>query len=304
MLTKEINDFKEHLRYELRYSEKTIDSYIRDIVDFYNFIFSRGLDINDVDKNVVRDYIAKMLEEKKSRKTIARHMASLRHLYRYLLRNKVVRNNPFQFVSSPRIQARYPHALYIEQIERLFEENMKRDNELKYRDQCLMEVLYATGIRVSELVNIKLVDIDIKNRNIRVLGKGRKERIAAFDEKTQKTIKSYVQNHRDYLLDKNKAIGDIDYLFLNNKGKKLTTRGVEYILKNIEIETGLNYGLHPHTFRHSFATHLLENGADLRIIQELLGHESLNTTQVYTHVTEESMKAQFNASHPRAKIKR
>ena len=302
-MTKEFEQFQEHLRIDLRYSEMTIDSYSRDIADFYKFIFEHGKDINEVDKNIVRDYIASMLEANRARQTIARHMASLRHYYRFLVKNNYVSFNPFIFVGTPKSHVKYPHALYKEQIERLFEENMKRTDELKYRDECIMETLYSTGIRVSELINIKLSDIDIRRRNILVFGKGRKERVAPFDEKTAKTIKNYVQNYRDAILAKNKIIGDVDYLFLNNKGKKLTPRGVQYILKNVEKQTGLNYDLHPHTFRHSFATHFLENGADLRVIQELLGHESLNTTQVYTHVTEENLKSTFNNSHPRAKIK-
>ena len=302
-MTKEFNEFIDHLRLDLRYSEMTIDSYSRDITDFYKFIFEQGKDIKDVDKNVVRDYIALMLKNNRARQTIARHMAALRHYYRFLVKNNYASYNPFIFVGTPKSHVKYPLALYVEQIERLFEENMKRNDELKYRDETIMEVLYSTGIRVSELVNIKLFDIDIRRKTILVLGKGKKERLAPFDDKTARTIKNYVQNYRDLLLSKNKIIGDVDYLFLNNKGKKLTTRGVQYILKNVEKQTGLNYGLHPHTFRHSFATHFLENGADLRVIQELLGHESLNTTQVYTHVTEENLKSQFNKSHPRAKIK-
>ena len=301
MLTREVEDFLSYLRHDLRYSEKTIDSYSRDIVDFYKFIFSREKDFDTVCKEDITDYIEQMMKDEKSRKTISRHMATLRHFYRYLKNNDFVKNNIVAYVSTPKVFVRYPHALYEEQIEKLFIENMKRSDELKYRDEAIMEFLYATGLRVSELVNVKLADIDIRRRRVRVMGKGRKERIAPFDEKTQKTIMNYVQNYRDALLDKNKLIGDVDYLFLNDKGKKLTTRGVEYILKQIEIKTGLNYNLHPHTFRHSFATHALEHGADLRLIQELLGHESLATTQVYTHISEENMKKEFLNSHPRAK---
>lgn len=301
MLIKEVSEFITYLRVDLRYSEKTIDAYQRDINDYYTFIFGRGKDIGDVTKDDIRDYIAKMLSENKSRKTISRRMSCLRHFYKFLKNNKFVDNNVLGFVSAPKVYVRYPYALYPEQIERLFEENMKRTDQLKYRDECIMEFLYATGIRVAELVNIKLMDIDIRRRTVRIMGKGRKERINPFDRKTQATVIDYVQNHRDSLLEKNKLVGDVDYLFLSSTGKKLTTRGVEYILKQVEEKTGLNYGLHPHTFRHSFATHALENGADLRLIQDLLGHESLATTQVYTHVSEENMKKEFVNAHPRAK---
>ncbi len=302
-MIKEVDEFINHLRLDLRYSDMTIDAYSRDINNFYAFIFEKGKDINEVDKNIVRDYLEKLLKENRARQTISRHMSSLRHFYRFLVKHSYVSINPFLFVGTPKSHVKYPHALYVEQIDTLFALNMKRDDEFKYRDQCIMEVLYATGIRVSELVNLKLSDIDIRRRMLRVVGKGKKERLTPFDEKTQKTIKNYVQIHRDELLAKNKLVGDIDYLFLNNKGKKLTPRGVQYILKNVEKKTGLDYGLHPHIFRHSFATHFLEAGADLVTIQEFLGHESLNTTQVYTHVTEENMKYQFNKAHPRAKKK-
>ncbi len=209
--------------------------------------------------------------------------------------------NPFLFISSPKKEIRYPRVLYVEQINNLLKCNAARTDELALRDQCILELLYASGVRVSELVKISLKDIDIRNRHIRIFGKGSKERIVPFNKSAQAAIKNYVANSRDQLLARYSLSVQYDYLFLNSQGKPLTSRGVEYILKEIEKKTGCNYDLHPHLLRHTFATHLLENGADLRVIQELLGHESLNTTQIYTHVTEEAMKCQFLASHPRAK---
>ena len=191
--------------------------------------------------------------------------------------------------------------LYLEQVETLFNRNRLRTDELKQRDQAIIELLYASGLRVSELVNVKLSHLDIRNRTIRVLGKGRKERLVIFSKSCQETLIDYLKNSRENLLRRNKSDFSIDYLFLNTFGRKLSSRGVEYILEEIQNKTGCHYGLHPHLLRHTFATHLLEGGADLRVIQELLGHESLNTTQIYTHVTEEAMKAQFELAHPRAK---
>ena len=214
---------------------------------------------------------------------------------------KIVKVNPFLFVSSPKKEIRYPRALYIEQINNLLEKNSQRDDELMIRDQCILELMYASGIRVSELINIKVEDIDIANRILRVLGKGKKERIVPFNKTTQKILKQYILTYRENIIVQNPLAINEPYLFLSLKGKKYTTRGIEYIFKQIESKTGCYYGLHPHLLRHSFATHLLEGGADLRVIQELLGHESLNTTQIYTHVSDEQMKKEFNFSHPRAK---
>ena len=195
----------------------------------------------------------------------------------------------------------YPRALYIEQIDTLFKRNKERSDHLMIRDQVILELLYASGVRASEFVNIKVQDIDFRNRTIRIIGKGDKERIVPFNKSSSATMKEYMSDCRPKLLASNKKQYNTDYFILNDQGKKLTTRGLEYILKNIEKLTGCNYDLHPHLLRHTFATHLLEGGADLRVIQEILGHESLNTTQVYTHVTEEAMKSQFVAAHPRAK---
>lgn len=299
---KEIKEFEEHLRFDLRFSEQTIDAYTRDINAFYAFIFAHGMDIKDVNKEIIRDYLSEELAKKRSHKTLCRHLSCLRHYYDFLLIHRYVEQNPFYFISNPKKEKTLPDVLYPEQIEALFKANRERTDNLKYRDQVVLEMLYATGVRVHELVNIKLQDMDIRYKTIRILGKGRKERLVGFDDDTQKTIIEYVRKYRDELEIKNKGPKQ-DYLILSAEGTQLTTRGIQYILKQIELKTGLSYGLHPHTLRHSFATNLLNNGADLRVIQELLGHSSLSTTQIYTHVSEESMKYQFVSSHPRAKKK-
>ncbi len=303
-MLKDIQEFIDYIKYELNYSDKTCLAYQKDIESFYEFIFSQGIDVDDVDLPVIRNYLSTELARGISKKTCCRRLSGLRHFFNFLIERKDIHENPFLFVNAPKKEIRYPRALYLEQIETLFERNKERTDEYQKRDQAIIELLYASGIRVSELVNLKLQDIDLSNRTLRVMGKGRKERLAPFSVSARKTLIDYLKNSRIKLLDRNKSEYNVDYLFLNSKGNKLTTRGVEYILEDIEKKTGCNYGLHPHIFRHSFATHLLEGGADLRVIQELLGHESLNTTQVYTHVTEEAMKTQFDVSHPRAKIKK
>ena len=288
----EIEQFVEHLKLDLNYSEQTIKSYVQDIESFDEYLRSLGHSFKDANPQLIRMYLSKQLEEGKTKVTCCRRLAALRHFYTFLVRKNYVVINPFLLVGSPKKEIRYPEALYLEQIETLFARNKGRIDKLRYRDQAIIELLYASGVRVSELVNIKMNRIDIKNRNIRIFGKGRKERMVMFSKSCQSTLIEYI-NHNPFC--------NSEYLFTNAKGEQLTTRGVEYILKEIQDKCGLQLGLHPHMLRHTFATHLLEGGADLRVIQELLGHESINTTQIYTHITEEAMKQQFNMSHPRAK---
>lgn len=285
--------FLEHLKLDLNYSDQTIKSYQQDIESFKCYLNSKGTDIEDANPQLIRMYLSEQMKEGKTKVTCCRRIAGLRHFYEFLVRANFIRENPFLFVGAPKKEIRYPEALYLEQIEELFKKNKERKDDLKLRDQAIIELLYATGVRVSELVSIKMNAIDFRNRTIRVFGKGRKERMVIFSESCKTTLK-------DYLNDNNLKRSS-NYLFVNAKGEQLTTRGVEYILEQIQNKCGVQLGLHPHMLRHTFATHLLEGGADLRVIQELLGHESINTTQVYTHITEEAMKQQFVMSHPRAK---
>ena len=223
-------------------------------------------------------------------------------------------DNPFILMSAPKTETKYPHALYKEQIEELFKRNGERTDALANRDQAILYLLYYSGVRAQELVNLNIQSVSLKDRKIRVLGKGNKERIVPFSTDCQIVLKKYIDKERKDLLIKYQTMqkkriaeGKNDELFpplfFNAKGGKLTTRGLEYILDAIQEKTGLFVGLHPHLLRHTFATHLLENGADLRVIQELLGHESINATQVYTHVTEKAMKETYEKAFPRAKKK-
>ncbi len=288
-----VEKFLEHLRLDLNYSDKTIKSYQQDIESFQKYLNSKGTDIEQANPQIIRMYLSKEMEDGKTKVTCCRRIAGLRHFYEFLVRSNFIKENPFLFVGAPKKEIRYPEALYLEQVEELFTKNRERTDDLKYRDQAIIELLYATGVRVSELVSIKMNAIDFRNRTIRVFGKGRKERMVIFSQSCFKTLKEYIQ--------KSLIRHSSDYLFTNARGEQLTTRGVEYILDQIQTKCGVELGLHPHMLRHTFATHLLEGGADLRVIQELLGHESINTTQVYTHITEEAMKQQFVMSHPRAK---
>lgn len=298
-MNKQLADFLLNIGTDRNYSPQTVESYRRDIEKFYHFLLEEDVKADDVDLIIIRNFLTKELMSGVSKRSCKRRLCALKHFYSYLQKTGQIDVNPFNFVSAPKLEKKYPHILYSNQVEELLTANRERDDLLASRDQAILELLYYSGIRASELVNIKLSDINTRNRMVRILGKGNKERIVPFTDECALTIDDYIKKCRIELAKHNEQISI--YLFLNNHGEQLTTRGLEYILKNIEEKTGLNLGLHPHLLRHTFATHLLENGADLRVIQELLGHESINATQVYTHVTEEGMKKEYLAAHPRAK---
>lgn len=300
-MNRQTADFLNYLRYERNYSSQTVISYSRDIDKFFRFLSEEGLDMEEVDQIVIRNFLTDELNSGVSKRSCKRRLCALRHFYKYMVRREMVKDNPFVFVSSPKTEKTLPKFLYKDQVREILDENKKRDDLLAYRDQAILSTLYYSGIRASELVSLELQSVSLPRRTLRVLGKGNKERIVPISEECKKDIETYMKTTRMELASKNKEGTKV--LFLNDHGNKLTTRGLEYILDQIEQKTGSFVGLHPHILRHSFATHLLENGADLRIIQELLGHESLNTTQVYTHVTEESMKETYLAAHPRARKK-
>ena len=300
-MNKPEQEFLNHLEFVRNYSKQTVLSYQKDIDLFCDFIFREGVLLEDVDTLVIRNFLTEELNRGVSKRSCKRRLCSLKHFYKYMLNVGYINDNPFVFVQSPKTETKYPHALYKDQIEEIFKRNAERSDSLASRDQAILYLLYYSGMRAHELVTLDVQSISLKERAVRVLGKGNKERLIPFTVDCQKVIKAYLDKERMELLKKSKE--PTAALFLNANGERLTTRGLEYILDAIEEKTGLYVGLHPHILRHSFATHLLENGADLRVIQELLGHESINATQVYTHVTEEAMKETYMATHPRAKKK-
>ena len=313
-MNKPEQEFLDHLLNARKYSEKTVKSYQEDIDLFCDFIFKEGVLMEEVDLICIRNFLTDELNRGVSKRSCKRRLSSLKHFYKYMVSVGYIQDNPFIFISAPKTETKYPHALYKEQILEMFKRNEERTDELKDRDQAILYLLYYSGIRAQELVTLNIQSVSMRERSIRVLGKGNKERIVPFSTECQKVLKRYVDNSRLKLLrkymenQKKKLPEDRDEsllspLFFNAKGERLTTRGLEYILDAIEEKIGLYVGLHPHILRHSFATHLLENGADLRVIQELLGHESINATQVYTHVTEEAMKETYMNTFPRAKKK-
>lgn len=296
-----VNEYASYLLYQKNYSKETIDSYTRDINKFLDFMNNENYTLNSVDSTLIRNFLAHETLDGISKRSNARRVIALRQFYEYLVKNNYVEFNPFIIISTPKVDKKLPEFMYLEEINNLFELNSQRKDFLMHRDQAIIELLFSSGLRVSELVNLTLQDLNLKERMMRIVGKGNKERIVPFSLKTQKTLNVYLENTRKQLISDSGNMIGTNYVFLNSRGEKLTTRGVEYILQEIENKTGVTLSLHPHKFRHSFATHLLNQGLDLRTIQELMGHSSLSSTQVYTHVSNQKMHDEYEKAFPRRK---
>ena len=300
-MNKPTAEFLNHLKYERNYSDMTISSYQHDIDKFFAFLLEEDANMDEVDHIVIRNFFSKELANGVSKRSCKRRLCALKHFYKFLLNEGYIKDDPFLFVDSPKTEKRYPRVLYKEQVMEILKENRKRTDNLALRDQAILSLLYYAGLRASELCNLTMQNVSLRQRIIRVeKGKGNKDRMVPISEECRKDIETYIKNSRGVLLAQVPMDLQKPNFILNNKGNPLTVRGLEYILDTIENKTGTFVDLHPHILRHSFATHLLENGADLRVIQELLGHESINATQVYTHVTEEAMKNAYSNFHPRA----
>ena len=307
-MNKQTKEFLDHLQFERNYSEETIKNYQADIEKFFKFLTKEGVLMDEVDIVVIRNFLTDELNSGVGKRSCKRRLSSLRHFYQYMVDEKIVKENPFLFVETPKTKKTYPQTLYRDQVQEILANNAKREDPLAERDQAILSLLYYCGLRAAELVKLNVQDINFRNRVVRVLGKGRKERLVPFTEECGEAVQKYIENSRKELL--KKKLVPTAKLFISShpsndptKEPVMTTRGLEYILDQIEEKTGTFVGLHPHILRHSFATHLLENGADLRVIQELLGHASINATQVYTHVSTEAMKQTYIDSFPRAKKK-
>lgn len=292
-----LNLFIEYLQIEKNYSQYTIEHYQHDISDFFMFMSEQAIsDLTKVEYQDVRIYLTNLFERKMSRKSVARKISSLRSFFKFLLREEIVAENPFALVSIPKAQKKLPEFFYEEEMKQLFDA-CESSTPLGQRNKALLELLYATGIRVSECSQIRLRDLDMHLSTVLVRGKGSKERYVPFGSFAQDAIDTYINHGRKELL----ANGNMqENLFLNARGGPLTARGIRTILDRIIEKSSLTGKIHPHMLRHTFATHLMANGADMRTVQELLGHAFLSSTQVYTHVTNEYLKKTYMAHHPRA----
>ena len=296
-----LDRYLNYLKYQKNFSPNTIDAYKRDIDKFLLYMNEEDYTLQSVDLTLIRNFLARETMDRISKRSNARRIIALRQFFDYLVKEKVLNNNPFHIISTPKIDGKLPEVLFSEDLNKLLQLNSERKDVLMERDQAILELLFASGIRVSELVELTLQNINIRERTMRIFGKGRKERIVPFSFSCQKSLQKYLDSTRKELINKNEKTINKPYVFLNSRGEKLTSRGVQYILNSIEKKTGLTMSLHPHKFRHSFATFLLEQGLDLRVIQELLGHSSLATTQVYTHVSKKKIQDIYLKSFPRQK---
>lgn len=279
------------LKTEKKLGEKTIESYTLDLEDFKSFI---NKDLMSVNKDDIISYITS-LREILNVSSINRHISSLKGFYKFLLEENLIKDNPLEHVSILKKEKSLPKYLSIEEVDKLL--TFPLVTPFDYRNKAMLEVMYATGLRVSELVGLEYTNVDLFNSIIRVNGKGKKERIIPIGETASYYLKIYMDNYRSLLLKKE----NYDELFLNNHGKPITRHGFNFILESIRIKVGLEKELTPHVLRHSFATHLLECGADLRSIQEMLGHENISTTNIYTYVVNDVLRENYDSFHPRAK---
>lgn len=293
-----LEDFLRYIIVERHYSEKTKSAYEEDIVSFFSFLKDTG-DENYLDVTIqdIRIYLSFLHDEAYSRNTISRKLSSLRSFYQFLTKNNIIEENPFSYVQMKRQQSKLPRFFYEKEIDVLFD-TVKGDTPLDIRNRAVLEILYGTGIRVAECTNIKLQDIDFEASVFLIFGKGGKERYVPFGSFAHDAIQEYLDSARKELMNKNML--EHDFLFVNNRGAPITDAGIQYILKKIIEKSSLTTDIHPHMFRHTFATHLLNNGADLRTVQELLGHSSLSSTQIYTHVTTDTLQKSYRNFHPRA----
>ncbi|PMP97537.1 MAG: tyrosine recombinase XerC [Thermodesulfobacterium geofontis] len=298
VIEKFLKDFLNYLSIEKNYSLNTIKSYKRDLEDFLNFLETQKISsLDSLEPFNIRFYLFSLKRERKSATTIARKLSSIRSFLKYLLKEKKIKKNLFIYFSNPKTSKKIPLVPTEEELNNFIDNLEGEDRFLNIRDRALLEIAYGCGLRVSEIANLTIDQINFGLQIIRVLGKGKKERIVPFGKKAMKALKEYLKIREEFLLKLKKKS---PYVFLNFKGEKLSERGIRYIIKKWGKKWGLFY-LHPHILRHAFATHLLNAGVDLRSIQEMLGHSSITTTEVYTKVNYEYLLKTYLKAHPRAK---
>jgi tyrosine recombinase XerC len=300
----------DYLKAERNFSPYTIRNYTTDlegsknIQGLFSFLREKGIESPDkVNRFDIRDYLSYLAEQKIVKASIARRVSSMRSFYKYLEREGIITTNPMQYISSPKLDRRLPSFLTNTEINRLLD---APDAEDPYgrRDRSFLELLYASGLRVSELAGLKLDQVNLETREIRVIGKGSKERVVLMGEPAARALEVYIEEARD-LIPKIKPTRRTNKrktkaVFINNEGYPLTERSVQEILQKYADKAGIGKKVHPHMIRHTFATHLLDGGADLRVVQELLGHADLSTTQIYTHISKSQAKKVYLAAHPMA----
>jgi integrase/recombinase XerD len=291
-----LKEYLAHIKLEKNLSQNTVSSYKNDISAFISFLKNSGIDDpSNVSSDSIGGFFKTLKELGLSGSSSARYFSSLKGFFLYLLKNKYIVKNPIEKITAPRISKKLPGVLDINEVDKILS-TPKVDDKLGLRDKAMLELFYACGTRVSELINLKVNDLFFDNEIIRVFGKGSKERLIPIGTSAIRWIGEYLKKSRPLLMKKSKSE---NILFLNSRGSKLSRMGVWKIIDRYVKEAGIEKDVHPHTFRHSFATHLLEGGADLRAVQEMLGHADISTTQIYTHIDRDYIKQVHKQYHPR-----
>lgn len=296
-LDKLINEYLDCLKYERNYSNNTIASYRREIMHFKVYLVQEGIsDYNDVDYLMLRGYLTKLYDKNLAKSSINHRMSALRSFFDYLLKEEFIKDNPFKLIESQKVGQRNPDFLFQEEMIDLLD-SIETKDDLGIRNKAMLELMYASGLRCSEVANLQISDIDFNQMVVLVHGKGGKDRYVPFHEYARDWLVKYIDEARNNLMIKN--VGH-NFIFVNKFGNPLTNRGIENIVDRVTFKYDATKKIHPHTIRHSFATHLLNAGADIRTVQELLGHKNLATTQVYTHISKNHLKKVYMKTHPRS----
>ena len=284
-----INQYEDYLKIDKKYSMNTVSSYTKDLIKFSNFI---NKNILNVTKNDILSFLEYEKKLMKKDRTINHDLIVIKNFYKYLEKEEEIKINPASNIDTPKLRKSLPHVLSVSDVDKLLDITL--NDKYSYRNKAMLELMYSSGLRISELVNLKMQDIDLMENIIRVYGKGSKERIVPIGDYASKYLDIYIKEYRPKFIKKHLN----DYLFLNSRGENISRQALFKIIKQLLREKKLNVAFSPHTLRHSFASHMLENGADLRSIQELLGHSDISTTQIYTHISNKKIIENYNDSHP------
>lgn len=293
LIEKTIDEYLDSITAEEYLSMNTHDAYKKDLKKYKFFLKKRNIiKVEGIDKKDIKDFMQVLLKEKKKPQTIAHYLTSIKNYHKFLLKNGYVNTDIAESIERPKLTKKLPNVLSVEEVDKLL--YIRLNTPFDYRNKCMLELLYGTGLRVSELVSIKINDIDTINCIVHCIGKGNKERIVPINDYVITSLNDYLKERPKLL--KNKTTQE---LFLNREGDSISREGFFKVLKKLLLEKGLNPNVSPHTLRHSFATHLLEHGADLRVIQEMLGHNDISTTRIYIHITNNQIRDDYNKYHPR-----
>ncbi len=291
-----INDFINYMLKVRNYSENTIINYKIDLYEFFEYLTNNNINLLNIKYEDINPFLAFLYDNKYSKSSVSRKISAIRSFYKYLYNNELIDKNYFIFISLPKKEKRLPRFVNYEDLD-LILNTPDLNTDIGVRDRLILELLYATGVRVSELCNIKIQDIDRTNKKIKIIGKGDKERIVLYGEYCEDILGKYLEKSRNNLLKEKKT----NYLLLSNSGSKINVASVQKVLSSILKKASIQKDITPHVLRHTFATHLLNEGCDILTVKELLGHSSIDTTQIYTHVSNEKLRKVYLETHPRAK---